>query len=55
MVVIFLVGFKNLTPPRTHTVRSTPTPLRYTSGAGTAYTSGTHQLPHPVFSSVRVA
>jgi hypothetical protein len=55
MVVILLVCFKNLTPPRTHTVRSTPTPLCYTSGAGTAYTSGTHQLSHPVFSSVRVA
>jgi hypothetical protein len=33
MVVILLECFKNLTPPRTHTVRSTPTPLRYTSGA----------------------
>jgi len=50
------VSFEKLTPPHTHTVRSTPTPLCYTSGAGTAYTSGTHQLPPlPVFSSVRVA
>jgi hypothetical protein len=53
VLVYFIWCFKNLTLPRTHTVRSTPTPLRYTSGAGTAYTSGTHQLPHPVFSSVR--
>ena len=44
-----------LDTPRTHTIRSTPTPLGYTSGTGTTYTFGTHLLPHTVFSSVRVA
>ena len=52
MDVILLVSFEKLTPPRTHTVRSTPTLLCYTSGAGPTYTTGTHHLPHPVFSSV---
>jgi hypothetical protein len=51
----FACKFCKLDTTRTHTFRSTPTPLGYTSGAGTANTSGTHQLPHPVFSSVRVA
>ena len=51
----FACKFWKLDTPHTHTIRSTPTPLCYTSGACTTYTSGTHLFPHPVVSSVRVA